>query len=60
MVLAFPRASNCAYVYGQLCVSSRWNPPGMGLPTHVIRYADVLAWNRYQVVGNNNTDSIRL
>ena len=57
MVLAFSRESNCAY--GQLCVSSRWNPPGMGPPTYVIRDVDVLAWNRYQVIGNNNTDSIR-
>ena len=61
MFLAFSRASNCAFVYGQLCLSSiiyRWNPPGMGPPTHVIRDADVLAWSRYQVIGNNNTDSI--
>ena len=58
MFLAFSRASNSAFVYGQLCLSSRWNPPGMGPPTHVIRDADVLAWNMYQVIGNNNTDSI--
>ena len=43
VVLAFSGARNCAFVHGQLCLSSRWNPLGVGRPAHVVRDADVPA-----------------
>ena len=50
-LLPFLGVRSCAFDHGQLCLSSRWHPPA-----HVIRDADVPAWNRYQVIGNDKTD----